>query len=205
MPGAAPGGMPGGIPGSMPGYGPAPGAGYGPAPGYGPPTGGVGQPADLLPRFLARLLDFLLVGVVNGLIMAVVVVGILGVSSGGTFSGMGMGGNYASGAIGGLVGAAISLAYFSFMESSTGQTVGKMALKIRTVGPDGAPPSLEVAVRRNFWVALGALAVVPVLGGLIGSIAELVIVIMIIVTISQSPVRQGWHDKLAGTRVIRNS
>ena len=109
-----------------------------------------------------------------------------------------------TGAVTGLLEAAISLAYFALMESRTGQTVGKMLLKLRTEGPDGRPPSLEVAVRRNFWVALGALGVVPVVGGLIGGLAELVISIVIIVTISQSPIRQGWHDKFAGgTRVIK--
>lgn len=180
-------------------YGPAPGAGYGP-----PPAAGAGQPADLLMRFLARLIDFILVGVVNAIITLIVVAGFLGLNSNGTFEGMGAGGGYASGALSGVIGAAISLAYFALLESRTGQTLGKLLLKLRTEGPDGGPPSLEVALRRNFWVALGALAVVPIVGGLIGSIAELVIVIVIAVTISQSPVKQGWHDKLAGgSRVVR--
>jgi uncharacterized RDD family membrane protein YckC len=181
----------------MPGYAPAPGAGYGP-----PPTGGAGQPADLLMRFLARLIDFILVGILNGIVSAVVVVSILGMHR--STYGMGMGEGYAAGAITGVIGAAINLAYFALMESRRGQTLGKMLLKLRTEGPDGNPPTTEVAVRRNFWVALGALAVVPAVGGLIGSLAELVIVIMIAVTISQSPIRQGWHDRFAGgTRVIK--
>lgn len=204
MPGAAPGGFPGpggpGITSGMTGnYGPAPGAGYGP-----PPAAGAGQPADLLMRFLARLIDFILVGVVNAIITLIVVAGFLGLNSNGTLEGLGAGGGYASGAISGVIGAAISLAYFALLESRTGQTLGKLLLRLRTEGPDGGPPSLEVALRRNFWVALGALSVVPIVGGLIGSIAELVIVIVIAVTISQSPVKQGWHDKLAGgSRVVR--
>ncbi len=166
--------------------------------------GGAGlQPADLMPRLLARLLDFILVGVVNAIVSAVLLGGIFGVSSAGSLSGTGVGGNYAYSALSGVIGAAISLAYFALLESRTGQTVGKMLFKLRTEGPAGGPPSLEVAVRRNFWVALDVLAVVPVVGGLVGGIAELVIVIMIIVTISQSPVRQGWHDRLAGTRVVK--
>ena len=118
----------------MPGYAPAPGAGYGP-----PPTGGAGQPADLLMRFLARLIDFILVGIVNGIISAVVVVSILGMHR--STYGMGMGEGYAAGAITGVIGAAINLAYFSLMESRRGQTLGKMLLKLRTEGPDGNPPS----------------------------------------------------------------
>jgi uncharacterized RDD family membrane protein YckC len=164
---------------------------------------GVGQPADLLTRFLARLIDFILIGLVNGLISAVLLVGALGMNNG--FGGYGLGDrDYTTDAITGLVGAAISLAYFALMESRTGQTVGKMALKLRTVGPHGGPPSLEVAVRRNFWVALGALAVVPVIGNTVGGLVQLVVVIVIAVTIGQSPVRQGWHDRFAGgTAVLR--
>jgi uncharacterized RDD family membrane protein YckC len=184
-----------------PGYGPPP-PGYGtPAPGYGSAPTGFGQPADLLVRFLARLIDFILVGVVNAVISAILVVGALGLGHGSY--GYSMGGTYATRAISGLIGAALSLGYFSLMESRTGQTVGKMLLKLRTEGPDGNPPSLDAAVRRNFWVALGALAVVPIIGGPIGSIAQLVIVIMIAVTIGQSPTREGWHDRLAGTRVVK--
>jgi uncharacterized RDD family membrane protein YckC len=65
---------------------------------------------------------------------------------------------------------------------------------------------MEVAIRRNFWTGLSILAVIPIVGGLIGSIAELVIVIVIAVTISNSPTKQGWHDNFAGgTRVVRTS
>ena len=188
-------------------YGPPPGAGYGsPAPGagYGSPVAGPGAPGDLLMRFLARLVDNILLGVVNAIITLIVVVGAFGLANTNNFGGVGVGGGYASGALSGVLGAALALAYFSLMESRTGQTLGKMLLGLRTEGPNGGPPTLEVALRRNFWVALGALAVVPIIGGLVGGLAELVIVIMIAVTIGQSPTRQGWHDRFAGgTRVVR--
>lgn len=208
-PGGQPSGVPGGVPGGQPPTPPGqPGGqpgGWAPAPGYGagygpPPTGGVGQPADLLVRFAARLIDGILVGIVNAVIAAVVVAAILGLD-GGAYS-LGAGDNYAASAVNGVIGAVIGLGYFALMESRRGQTVGKMLLKLRTESQDGNLPTLEMAVKRNFWMALGALAVVPFLG-VIGSLAELVIVIVIAVTISQSPIRQGWHDKLAGTRVIK--
>ena len=217
-PSANPSGSAGGYPPppGAPGYGqgseppPGYGQGYGPpstgfgqgyGSGYGPPSG-VAQPGDLLPRFLARLIDFVILGIVNALVARLVVAGVLGLNGAGY--GYNLGISYAAGAILNVIGAAVSLGYFALMESRRGQTVGKMLLKLRTEGPDGNPPSLEVAIRRNFWVALGALAVVPIVGGLIGSLAELVIVIVIAVTIGQSPVRQGWHDGFAGgTRVIK--
>jgi uncharacterized RDD family membrane protein YckC len=91
------------------------------------------------------------------------------------------------------------------MESSRGQSLGKMALKLHTRGPDGGNPTLEQAVRRNIWAGAAVLAIVPVVGGLIGGLLELVAVIVIAVTINGDPVaRQGWHDKFAGgTRVVK--
>lgn len=190
--------------GQQPGYA----AGYGePAPsyGYGPPAAAAEQPAGLGIRFLARLIDFIILSVVVQLIDSILLRGMFNLDSGDLGSNLGsnLGSVYAYSAISGVITGAIYLAYFVLMESRTGQTLGKMLLKLRTEGPGGGLPSTEVALRRNFWVALGALAVIP-FGGAIGGLAELVIVIIIAVTISQSPVREGWHDRFAGgSRVVR--
>jgi uncharacterized RDD family membrane protein YckC len=90
------------------------------------------------------------------------------------------------------------------MESGQGKTLGKMILRLQTRGPSGGKPTTEEAVRRNIWVAAGILAVVPVVGSWVGGLLELVAVISIIVTIAQSPTKQGWHDQFAGgTSVTR--
>jgi uncharacterized RDD family membrane protein YckC len=192
------------APGGQPGYGQAPVGqpGYGSGPGYGAPPSGVGQPADLGMRFLARLIDFVLVGIVNAIISAVLVVGILGLN-GGSY-GFSTGASFAAGAISSVISAALYLGYFTLMEAKNGQTVGKLLLKLQTQGPAGATPTTEEALRRNFWVALGILGVIPVLGGVIGGLAQLAIMIVIAVTIHNSPTRQGWHDGIAGgTRVVK--
>jgi hypothetical protein len=82
-----------------------------------------------------------------------------------------------------------------------------MVMSLHTEGPDGGHPTMEQAIRRNLWGGLGALAIVPVVGGLVGGLLELAIVILIAVGINGDPVaRQGWHDKFAGgTRVIKSS
>ena len=191
---------PGAPQGGQPGYGPPPTGqpGYG----YGPPQSGVGQPADLLMRFLARLIDFVLIGIVNAIVTALLVVGLLGLNGGGY--GFSMGSNYAAGAISSIITAVLSLGYFTLMESRNGQTLGKMLLKLQTQGPGGGRPTTEEAARRNAWVALGILGVIPVIGGLIGGLISLAIVIVIAVTISNSPTKQGWHDGVAGgTRVVK--
>ena len=190
--------------GPGPGMPPPPGQPYPQQPGYGPggptPTGGVGQPADLLMRFLARLIDGILVGIVNAILTAIIVVAILGGSGGYGFSG---GGGFLANAVSAILTAGLYLGYFTLMESRNGQTLGKMLLKLQTRGPGGGTPTTEEALKRNAWSGLGILGIIPLLG-IIGGLAELAAVIAIAVTISSSPTKQGWHDTFAGgTQVIK--
>ena len=166
------------------------------------PAPGVGQPADLLHRFLARLIDYVLLIVVNVLVVTVLVVGaIMGVSGGG----LGSGTDYLASLVSSVLTAAITLGYFAFMESSRGQTVGKMLLKLETRGPNGGQPTLEEALKRNAFTAIGVIGIIPILGWILSPILSLVAVIMIAVTISNNTAtRQGWHDQFAGgTSVIK--
>lgn len=175
-----------------------------PPPGYGavppPPVGGA-RSGELLERFAARLIDGVLLAVVNGVVIGAIVVGLVLGESGGFY---GTGSSYVAAAVSSVLSAALYLGYFAFLESSRGQTVGKMVLKLRTVDEHGGPVTLEQAVRRNAWSAIGVLGVVPFLGFL-GGLAGLVAVVMIAVTINQDPVaRRGWHDRFAGgTRVVK--
>ncbi len=110
-----------------------------------------------------------------------------------------------AGMINAVLGAIIYVGYFGFMESTNGRTIGKQTMKLRVLGPNGANPTMEQAVRRNIWMGFGVLGIVPVLGTIVGGLASLTAVIMIAVGISSDPVgRQGWHDKFAGgTRVVK--
>ena len=178
---------------------------YASAPWAGGPVSQAGQPADLMPRFLARLIDYVILAIVNVVIVAVVVIGaVMGDTAG--FGGFGAT-NSAAGAVSAVLGAILYVGYFSLMESSRGQTVGKMAMGLRVQGPDGNRPTMGEAVKRNAWAGLGALGVVPVIGGLIGGLLQLAAVIYIAVTINTNvATRQGWHDQFAGgTRVVKNS
>lgn len=177
-------------------------------PGAAPPpmqaASGIGQPADLWPRFFARAIDFILLAVVNAFIVGFIIVGAV-MGSTATGAGFGVGSNFAASAVSSILSAAIALGYFSFMESSTGQTLGKMVLKLETRGPDGGHPTLEQALRRNAWTAIGVIGVLPIIGGVLSGILSLVAVITIAVTISNNTAtRQGWHDGFAGgTTVVK--
>ena len=113
-----------------------PGAMPQPAPG---PIGRTGQPAGLGPRFVARLLDFVLLGVVSGIIGSLIVAGMWMGSNTGMFStwGVGRGSSYAANAVSSVISAVIALGYFTLMESTRGQTVGKILLRLETRGPGG--------------------------------------------------------------------
>lgn len=187
---------PPGGPGGPP---PPPGGGYG-APQFGGPAG-VPRPGELLNRFLARLIDHILVGVV---FVPIYIVASVIIYSGFSNS---FGEQFIFYTLTAILQAALYLAYFTLMESNRGQTVGKMVMKLRTFGPDGVSnPTVEQAAKRNAYSALGILSIIPILGWFfLGWAAPLAAIIFIAVTLNNDqPNHQGWHDKFAGgTRVLQ--
>ena len=83
----------------------------------------------------------------------------------------------------------ISLLYTVPLTATRGQTVGKMALRIRVATlPDGGNPGVGRAVVR--WLVPVAMNIVPGLG------------VLAYVPIMFDPLRQGLHDKAASTVVV---
>ncbi len=90
----------------------------------------------------------------------------------------------------GLVGLIVTLAYFGYLLNSRGQSVGMMVFgfRVRDV-QTGQNPSIGKAVLRGFvwWLELGfSVCIVGLIGWL---------------WMFWDPMRQGWHDKAAGTIV----
>jgi uncharacterized RDD family membrane protein YckC len=83
----------------------------------------------------------------------------------------------------------VGLVYFTVLWSSIGggRTLGMRLLNLRVVGTDGRPIGLGGAVLR--WIGIVISAAVVLLG---------------LVWVAFDPRKQGWHDKLAGTVVIRD-
>ncbi len=171
-----------------------------PVPGQPPPHLGVPRPGELMDRFLARLIDGVLFGVVYG-ILYTVLAGIF-------YSGF-------SNTVGEILLFSLFLtvlstiayiAYYAFFESSSGATLGKQLMKLKVMGPDGvSTPTMEQAVRRNIWYAVGLIGIIPIAGFFLGPLASIAVVILIAVGINNDTVnRQGWHDHFAGgTRVLK--
>jgi uncharacterized RDD family membrane protein YckC len=140
------------------------------------------RPGGLLRRFFARLVDGIIVTIIGS-------VGILAIFSSDGLSDL---------LVTGLFTGILMFVYFVAFEVGVGWTLGKKALGLEVRGPGGAPkPDLKQSAIRNAWTLL---PVIPYLGGLLAFIA----IVVIAVTISSSPTKQGKHDELAGgTEVVR--
>lgn len=80
----------------------------------------------------------------------------------------------------------ISASYFVVFWASTGQTPGKMALGIKVIGIDGSPVSWGKAILRY-----------------IGYIISSLVFALGFIWVAFDAKRQGWHDKIASTYVVR--
>jgi uncharacterized RDD family membrane protein YckC len=165
---------------------PPPAGGPAPYPTTGAPVAGAygpGSPGNLLDRFLARLIDGLIVGVPSVILQFIFQAAV---------------GYWAGLFLGGVITAVLGLGYFGYLESNRGQTIGKQVMKLKTVGPDGqSNPTMNEAIKRNIFYVFG---IVPC----IGTIAAIASIILIAVNINSDPQRQHWFDKFAGgTRVIK--
>jgi uncharacterized RDD family membrane protein YckC len=171
-----------------------------PGPAGGPPVPGVPRPGELLDRFLARLVDSILLAIVFAICQAIFTsIFISGIDTSVTEYVLAW--LFIS-----VITVVVSIGYFAFLESNNGATLGKQLLKLKVVGPDGTSnPTMEEAVRRNAFYAIQLVYIVPIIGWIFGPLVMLAAVIMIAVTINNDAVnRQGWHDRFAGgTRVLK--
>ncbi|WP_268968212.1 RDD family protein [Tomitella gaofuii] len=200
--------------GSPSGYGnayppPPPAGGYQAYPTGGNQMSGGGTPGGLAPRFGARIIDSLIIGIPM-FIVQMIVGAAFGVGQAlldNTSPGIGY---WVVSAIIAIVFAFAWTAYFVWFETTKGQTLGKQLLHLRVVGASGGNPTTQESLRRNGYVVLGSIGmiigIIPIIGTIISwiiDIAMLVIVIIIAVTINSSPTKQGKHDEMAGgTRVV---
>jgi len=82
----------------------------------------------------------------------------------------------------------VGIGYFVYYWSTTGQTLGMKSQNIRVVRADGKPMTWETGVLRYVGYFIGALCI------LIG-----------LLWVYWDPKRQGWHDKIAQTLVVRDN
>ena len=135
-----------------------------PPPAQEPTAPVTGRPGELLDRFLARLIDGLILGVAYGILSAIFTpIFIAGVRSWGEL--------ILFYAVVSIIWVAISIGYFAYMESSRGQSLGKMALKLQVFGPSGGHPTMEEAVKRNSFYAISLVQIIPFIGWAVSALA----------------------------------
>jgi uncharacterized RDD family membrane protein YckC len=172
-----------------------------------PGPGGVAL-ADTPNRFIAALIDFIILGIV-GFIVNMVSTGILGdnLSVLGLVVSTAKVPSLISSLITVVVMLAISGGYFVYMWSRMGgATIGMRALKL-TVRDATSGGAITQQQAINRWLLLGApFAIEYFYGWGIGFVIAIVVLvwyIYLIITIAQSPGRQGFHDKYANTVVAK--
>lgn len=143
-------------------------------------------------RFLARLIDGLLLGVINAIVRLplLLMFGIGTVGMGRGFGRAGAGLIFAPAMIGllgisTLIGLALGVAYEVYFLSSYGATPGKMVLGLRVVRADGGPLSPVLALGRYFamWIS----AVIFMIGYIMAAF---------------DPEKRALHDRICETRVV---
>ncbi len=132
-------------------------------------------------RFLALFLDGIIIGVVSSALAPIFGVGQIVTTTTGTTA---VQINYTYNALGALLG----LLYFIGFWSFRGQTPGMIPFRLRVVrAADGSRPDWVVSLLR--YVGL-IISIIPLFLGLIWAAFD--------------SRKQGWHDKIAGTLVIRD-
>ncbi len=80
----------------------------------------------------------------------------------------------------------VGTAYYIYFWSTTGQTIGDMVMQIKVVRADGQPLSISTGILRYVGYFVSA---IPLCLGFLWAAFD--------------SNRQGWHDKIASTAVIR--
>lgn len=130
-------------------------------------------PGGVLPRIVARVIDAIILAVAGGALGMLMNFNVVWLT----------------------IQAVAVFAYFVALDVTWGTTPGKRLLGLRVTGPAGARPTAGQAAAREAFTLLGAIP-------FIGPVLALAAWIAIVVTVAQSPQRQGAHDNLAGTFVV---
>ena len=156
-------------------------------------TLGNGEVRDLASpgrRLVARIIDGAIILVV------VVVFAVVGIAS--IFAGSEAGDEVVEVVTSLFAGGAIFMAILFVIYEPTfiatrGQTLGKMAMRIKVIrADDGGIPGWGKALGR--WVLPGLLVLIPVVGGLLS--------LLVYLSLLWDDRRQGWHDKMGTTVVV---
>ena len=163
---------------------------------------------DVPNRAIAYILDVILISIINVIAFAILAGVGLSIVSGDITTGFEY--NYVAGLILGLVGLAISAAYFIYTWTAMRGTLGMkvLGLQVGNAG-DGKTLTMNQGIRR--WAIIVAPSVIaqalnglPVIGWVLG-LAAFAWFIFLLYTTWKSPTKQGYHDHFANSMVVKAS
>ncbi|MFO7898494.1 MAG: RDD family protein [Planctomycetota bacterium] len=158
----------------------------------------------VLRRFVCILLDVIILGTI-GLAVAFV----LGTSA--MWMGPGDAASPVRLGLANLVVLAITVVYFGYMHGALGQTLGKMAGRIKVVNMDGSDIAMGRGFVRALWYA-GPDLITPflLLAGIgaaivtgMGYLSFVYTLVDVILALVDTDKQRSLHDRLSGTRVIQ--
>ena len=148
--------------------------------------------AGRLHRFLAFVIDIIVLAVIGGILSAI---GIIKITFGGDAEEVTT--------ADGVIQVIIAFGYFFLLTAMFGATLGKMALGMKVVDRDGNKAGFgSVAIRELIARALGAM-ITAVVGAGIGDLVGIAVGVIIIIMILFDEKRQGLHDRIGGTFVVK--
>lgn len=167
---------------------------------------------SVLRRFASMFLDNILIGVVTIVVSLILTGGSFFAASVQGASAMGIGFALAQ-----LVNLGISITYYTLMHGSRGQTVGKMAGRIKVVNADGTPITMQTAFLRIIYLYiatfiaslfLSAAALTQsdqllMASNVINGIGGVYVLVGVVMAILDRDQQRTIHDRLAKTRVIQ--
>jgi len=157
-------------------------------------------------RFFAAVIDGIVIAIIA------VILAVLGVF--GSVGDMAEPPAYSSSLVDGAIASVFVLAYFVVLTVAFGATLGKMALGMRVVGADGERAGAGAVVAREVG-KVGPYIVQVVLfvvfraafsdgaASFIAQVAGFLVFLVIFLRILVDDRRQGWHDKVGGTFVVK--
>ncbi|HYM84937.1 MAG TPA: RDD family protein [Candidatus Dormibacteraeota bacterium] len=153
-------------------------------------------------RFIAYVIDVIILGLITGAVSAVTGIGLIG------FYGLGAFGigrrlfEFGGGAVVfALIAAVLSGLYFVYFWTHSGATPGQsfLGLEVRNAA-DGTRLTQDQSIRRWAFLTVPFVSVFPVIGALV-----LLYQFFLAYTTTTDPAHQGFHDKQAGTVVVRRA
>jgi uncharacterized RDD family membrane protein YckC len=166
--------------------------------------------ADLPNRMIAYVIDIVLLGLI-GLVVTLIVGGPLGgvTTTSSSTNGLSVDVNYVAFVLVAIVNLIIGAAYFIWMWSTQRATVGMRLLGLQ-IGNEADGRSITYAEGFSRWLIIGIPGILAQFSGYVSTglgvilgLVGFIWLIALLVSIAQSPTKQGYHDRYAHTIMVK--